>query len=140
MKSDKKSNPGDYILRARYADTDQMGIVHHARYLEWFESARGHLIRATGYTYKDLEGKGYLMPVLEACVSYIKPVEYDDLVRIRTRVIEASRLKIKLEYELTRDGEEEIRTRGYTLHCFMNPQGKPVRVGKDILDIFQSIM
>ncbi|MBN2417492.1 acyl-CoA thioesterase [bacterium] len=125
-----------YHTRVRYADTDQMGIAHHARYYEWFESARTDLIRAIGISYRDLEKKGFMLPVLETGCRYIHPVHYDDLLAIYPTLVFHTRLKLKISYRLFVEGDLTLRSEGFTLHCFMNDQGRPVRVSPEIHQLF----
>ena len=77
---------GDVAIRVRYAETDRMGLLHHANYLVYFEQARTELLRALGTTYKDLEDKGFLLVLTKVEVRYRKPAQYDDLLTVRTTV------------------------------------------------------
>ena len=70
-----------HLVRARYADTDKMGVVYHARYFVWFEAARTELLLAMGMPYRQLEARGIFLPVVEVSCRYRKPVEYDELIR-----------------------------------------------------------
>lgn len=126
----------EYETRVRFADTDQMGVVYHGRYLEWFEAARTEMMRDHGLPYKDLESSGFSLPVIEVRCRYHQPVLYDDLVLIRTRLSELSRLKMKLEYRVFVHHDPILRAEAETLHCFLNRDGRPVRAPKDILDFF----
>jgi acyl-CoA thioester hydrolase len=74
----------DTQVRVRYADTDQMQVVYHAKYIEYFEVGRTDAIRSLGISYKDLEEKGVIMPVVKLECSYLRPAKYDDLLTIRT--------------------------------------------------------
>lgn len=109
----------------RYAETDMMGVVYHGSYLPWFEVGRTTLLREQGLPYRELEASGFLLPVLELSVRYLRPARYDDTITIVTRLRERPTLRIKLEYEVRR-GEEVLAT-GSTLHAFIDPSGRPVR-------------
>ncbi len=74
----------DTQVRVRYADTDQMQVVYHAKYIEYFEVGRTDAIRSLGISYKDLEDQGIIMPVVKLECSYLRPAKYDDLLTIRT--------------------------------------------------------
>ena len=124
-----------HTIRSIYADTDQMGFVHHAKYLEWFEAARTEMMREKGISYKEMEENGFLMPVLEAHCTFIKPVLYDDIVNIHTGVLELSRAKIKVGYRIYDETNETLHTTGITHHCYMTPSGKPVRAPADIINL-----
>ncbi|MDZ7372535.1 MAG: acyl-CoA thioesterase [candidate division KSB1 bacterium] len=110
-------------VRVRYVDTDQMGVAHHARYLEWFEMGRTELIRAMGLPYRDLEEAGYHLPVIEAYVQYRIPARYDDLLTIETAVDGKPGARLRLTYTVRR-GQEVLAT-GYTVHAFVHQEGKP---------------
>lgn len=109
----------------RYAETDMMGVVYHGSYLPWFEIGRTTLLREQGLPYRDLETAGYRLPVLEVGARYLKPALYDDRLEIVTTLREKPVLRIRLEYEIRR-GEELLAT-GWTLHAFIDRQGRPVR-------------
>lgn len=128
-----------YPVRIRFADTDPMGVVYHAKYFEWFEAARTELIRSNGMSYKEIEEEGLSLPVIEAYCRYQRAIVYDELIRIKTQLAHFNRLKIRLEYQVYGENDEEIRVHGYTIHCFMNQQGKPVRAPERIIRFFQRI-
>jgi acyl-CoA thioester hydrolase len=113
-------------IRVRYAETDQMGIVHHSNYLIWFESGRSDLCRQKGFSYKEMEAENSLLVVAEARVRYKSPAHYDDLLTIRTRVAEIRSRSIRFEYEVYRDSDDILLAEGETLH-FVTDQKKKVR-------------
>lgn len=131
--------PHIYTYRVRYADTDQMSVVYHARYLEWFEAARTEMLRAAGLPYKVLEDAGFSLPVLEAHCQYKQPALYDDLIEVTTKVGEWSRLRFTLNYGVRRQGEEAILAEGFTKHCFVDKNGRPVRVEKKYQEVFETL-
>jgi acyl-CoA thioester hydrolase len=73
----------DHQIRVRYIETDQMGVVYHGHYFQYFESARAESIRQLGLTYADMEKMGVIMPVIEVQCRYLRPSRYDDLLTIR---------------------------------------------------------
>jgi acyl-CoA thioester hydrolase len=75
-------------VRVRYAETDQMNIVYYGNYAQYFEVGRVESIRQLGFTYKDMEAMGVIMPVVELHTKYIRPAHYDDLLTIKTVVRE----------------------------------------------------
>lgn len=112
-------------VTVRYAETDMMGVVYHANYLPWFEVARTHLLKENGLPYRQLEADGYRLPVLEVNARYLRPAVYDDLITLVVSLREKPLLRIRLDYEVFR-GDELLAT-GYTLHAFVDLQGRPVR-------------
>jgi acyl-CoA thioester hydrolase len=71
-------------IRVRYAETDKMGVVYHGNFFAYFEESRANAIRALGYTYAAMEEDGYLMPVVEVQCKYIRPIVYDELIKVET--------------------------------------------------------
>lgn len=70
-------------IRVRYAETDQMGVVYHGHYFQYFEVARVEAIRQLGMSYADMEKLGVIMPVTEVQCRYMRPARYDDLLTIK---------------------------------------------------------
>src|SRR5256885_14146877 len=96
-------------VRVRYAETDQMGIAHHANYLVWFETGRSDLCRQKGFSYKEMEEEAdSLLMVAEAYCRYKSPAFYDDLLTIRTRIAEIRSRSIRFAYEVYRRSDDTI--------------------------------
>ncbi len=95
---------GEVRIRVRYAETDRMGLLHHANYLVYFEQARTELLRDRGKTYKDLEDAGFFLVVSKLEVKYRLPAHYDDVLTIRTTVTRTSPVRLEHKYEVLRDG------------------------------------
>src|SRR5213593_2549070 len=93
---------GETTIRVRYAETDRMGLLHHANYLVYFEQARTELLRARGLTYKDLEDQGYLLVLVKVEVRYRSPAYYDDVLTVRTTILRATAVRIDHRYEVLR--------------------------------------
>ncbi len=75
-------------VRVRYAETDQMNVVYHGNYAQYFEVGRVEAIRQLGLSYKDLETSGIIMPVIEWTAKFVRPAHYDDLLTVRTTLRE----------------------------------------------------
>lgn len=118
----------------RYAETDMMGVVYHGSYLPWFEVGRTTLLKELGLPYKQLETDGYRLPVLEIGAKYVRPALYDDTITIVTTLREKPLLRIRLEYEVRR-GEELLAT-GFSMHAFIDREGKPVRPPATAVAVF----
>jgi acyl-CoA thioester hydrolase len=95
---------GEITIRVRYAETDRMGLLHHANYLVYFEQGRTELLRSQGLAYKDLEDQGFLLVLTRLQVRYRSPARYDDVLTLRTIVERTTLVKIEHRYELRRDG------------------------------------
>ena len=87
----------------RYAETDQMGMVHHSNYLIWFEAARSEFCRVHGINYRQMEIDGLFLPVAEAHCRYIRPAFYEDEIIIKTWVLDLKRSLLRIGYEAQRD-------------------------------------
>jgi acyl-CoA thioester hydrolase len=96
---------GEIQVRVRYAETDRMGLLHHANYLVYFEQGRTELLRSSGMAYKDLEDQGYLLVLTRVEVRYRAPARYDDLLTLRTIVERTTSVRIDHRYELLREGQ-----------------------------------
>lgn len=115
-------------LRVRYQETDKMGVVHHANYIKWFEVGRTEWLRRQGYTYRSVEEKGFLLPVLEVTCQYKKPALYDDALVIKTEVSHYTGTRLSFTYRVYR--EDELLVVGTTSHCWTNQQLKPLNLRK----------
>jgi acyl-CoA thioester hydrolase len=95
---------GEITIRVRYAETDRMGLLHHANYLVYFEQGRTELLRSQGLSYRDMEDQGFLLVLTKVQVRYRSPARYDELLTLRTTVQRTTLVKIEHRYELMRDG------------------------------------
>lgn len=111
-------------IEVRYAETDQMGIVHHAVYPVWFEQARLEFFRSVGASYVDIEAAGFTSPVLELSLRYRSPTHYGEFVDIETTLQREGMLHFRFNYKLSVNGN--LCTTGSSLHCFLKG-GLPTR-------------
>jgi acyl-CoA thioester hydrolase len=116
---------GTVEIVVRYAETDMMGVVYHGSYLPWFEIGRTSLLKEHGISYRELEAAGFLLPVLEVAVKYLRPAHYDDTLTVVTTLADMPLMRIELTYEVRRDGELLATAR--TAHAFIDREGRPVR-------------
>ena len=123
-------------LRVRYAETDQMGVAYHANYLVWFEVARCEWFRGTGRTYSGLEASGTALPVIEAHRLSRRAARYDDEVRIRTRAQLLSPVRLRFDYAVLREGEEQPAASGWTIHGAVDRAGHPRRLPPEVRSLF----
>ena len=115
-------------VRVRYAETDRMGVVYYANYFIWFEVARTDLLRHLGWSYREMEGTGVMLPVISAECHYTRPARYDDEIEIHTTGRLCSPVRVEFEYEVKVKGREEVVARGKTMHAAMNPEGRACRL------------
>ena len=104
-------------IRVAYAHTDQMMGVYHSRFFEYFEIARTEMLRNCGYTYKEFEKDGFMLPVVEAHINYKYQAKYDDILKIRSFVDGDARIVLKIGYEVYQ--EKNLICEGYTKHAFV---------------------
>lgn len=86
------------LVRVNYSETDQMGVVYHARYLVWLDIARTEHLRLSGMSYRELETAGLRLAVSNVSIQYRQPARYDDRVRIRCWVREVASRKVDFGY------------------------------------------
>ena len=114
---------GETTIRVRYAETDRMGLLHHANYLVYFEQARTELLRQIGGNYKELEDQGYFLVLTKVEVKYRSPAHYDDLLTIRTTVTRTTPIRLEHAYEVFRPDGTLVALGATTLAC-VNREGK----------------
>lgn len=123
-------------LRVRYSETDQMGVVYHTNYLNWFEVGRTEFIRHAALTYRQLEEKGVLLPLTDASISYKKPAKYDDEVEVRTHISELTPVRLTFSYEIVRVEDAALLVTGSTMHVFTNASFKPIRLSRTEPEVY----
>ncbi len=121
---------GTHQLQVRYVECDPMGVVHHSSYLPWMEMGRTELLREIGKSYAALEAQGVFLVVTKVEVKYRRPLRYDDVVEIRTKVDKTSKVKLHHSYEIVlveRNGEkpEQICAIATTELACVGPDGRP---------------
>jgi len=131
----------DAVVRVRYAETDQMGVVYHANYLIWFEVGRVELIRALGIEYKrmEIEDDCHIV-VADAHCRYHLSAMYDEILRIRTRIAESRNRLVKFSYEVIRDADGKVLANGETTHVICGSNGRPKLLPKKYHTVFSSIV
>ena len=113
-------------FRVRYQETDAQGRVHHANYVTYFEMGRTEQLRASGFSYRDFEQRGFMLVVTSLECRYMGAAEYDDLLRLRTTTTRTTGVRIEHLYEVFR-GEEKIAEGRTTLAC-VDRSGKVTRI------------
>ena len=118
-------------FHVRYAETDQMGIVHHSAYIVWFEEGRSAWSRQLGHPYADFERAGYRLAVSEVGARYLAPARYDQEVTIRTWVSQVRSRQIRFEYEVVDTKGDEAFVVGFSTHICLDRDGKPARIPEE---------
>ncbi|MDB4850785.1 acyl-CoA thioesterase [Flavobacteriaceae bacterium] len=121
-------------IRVRYGETDQMGVVYHGNYASYFEIARTEWLRNLGITYKELENKGIMLPVISLFFNFIKSAKYDDVLTITVILKKKPLVKIEFDYEIYNQNKEKISI-GNSVLAFMDMKtNKPMRCPDYILE------
>lgn len=131
-------------LEVPFHDVDVMGVAWHGHYVKYFEAARGALLRNLNYDYPQMRDSGYLWPVVECQLKYVRPARYGQLLRITARLMEYEN-RLKIAYEVFDATSGERLTKGHTVQVavaaaneelqFVSPDALLTRVGKFPLDI-----
>ena len=125
-------------IRVRYADTDQMKFVYYGKFFEYFEQGRSDLLRGIGLPYPRIEEMGLFLPVIEAHAAYKRAARYDDLLNVVTVFRDMPIARVRLEYEVYKEGESEILADGYTIHTFVNAvTGRPTRAPAQFIETIE---
>lgn len=115
-------------FRVRFFETDQMGVVHHAAYITWFEEGRSAFTRAIGYPYRRMEAEGLSLAVSEVQARYHRPARYDEIIIVATCLAEFQSRGMTFSYEIRRAAEGELLVSGRTRHIAVDRQGRVVRI------------
>ncbi|MCZ6506502.1 MAG: thioesterase family protein [Acidobacteria bacterium] len=118
-------------VEVRYVETDQMGVVHHANYIIWFELARTHLCQELDLHYADIEERGYLLMVTGIEAKYRKGARYGEIVQVTARIARLWSRGVRYAYEVRRD--DTLLATGASEHVWIDhATGKPIRLPPDL--------
>lgn len=121
-------------FRIRYGETDQMGVVYHGNYAQFFEMGRIDWLRSLGISYKSMEENNVMLPVISLQCNFKKSAEFDDEITAKTILKKTPAVKIEFDYEITNQNNELLTT-GNTVLAFINMQtNKPMRCPDYILE------
>ena len=121
-------------IKVRYCETDQMGLVHHGSYVNYFEEARIAWISNLGFSYSEMEKSGIILPVSKLNVSYLRPAYFDDNLVVNVELAEMPTSRLIFNYMIKKNNNEVVVT-GNTVLAFLNKETKrPVRCPDYILE------
>ena len=115
-----------YEHKAQYYETDQMGIIHHANYLHWFEEARIDMMEQMGMGYDIMEKQGIISPVLSIHCDYKSMARFGETVQVLVQMKEYNGIRMTIGYEMRDVSSGELRTQAESAHCFLTLDGRPV--------------
>lgn len=126
-------------IRARFAETDQMGVVHHSHYVVWCEAARVEWLRQRGVSYKAIENDGISLAVSQFAITYRRAVLFDDEITIYAHVTELRSRRIAFAYELVhQDGT--VAAKATSVHVPTDRTGRAIRLPSSWLSVFQQLV
>ena len=116
----------EFNVRVRYSETDQMGVVYHGNYAQYFEMGRVEWLRNMGVSYKWMEENGVMLPVVSLTMNYKKPARYDDLITVKTIFKSQTSVKIEFDYEIYNE-QKELLTIAHSVLVFVDMKtGRPM--------------
>jgi len=125
------------IRRANYYETDQMGIIHHSNYIRWFEEARVEFMEQADFGYVKAAKAGIDFALVSLSCEYRSMVRFGDTVHITARITELRNARMTVEYEVRDLVTDELRTTGWTKHCFLDAKlGRPVALKKVLPELY----
>jgi acyl-CoA thioester hydrolase len=125
-------------LRVRYAETDQMGVVYHSNYIVWFEVGRVEMLRQLGFTYSEMEKQDQThIAVVDVRCRFKTPARYDDLVTLRTRLLNVRESLLHFGYEIVRDQDGALLAEGETIHIVVDSGFKRIALPQKYLPSFR---
>lgn len=126
-------------IRVRYSETDQMRVVYHGNYAQYFEIGRVEWLRNKGVSYKWMEENGIMLPVVSLTINYKKPAHYDELLTLKTILKKQTTVKIEFDYELYNE-KGELLTIGNSILVFVDMKtGKPIAPPTYIFELLNRI-
>ena len=130
----------EHSVRARYSETDRMGIVYHAHYIVWFEIGRTEFCRSAGFPYRMMEEQGVLILVTGVDCKYRRAARYDDRVTIKTRMGEVGSRGLSFFYEIVRSEDGALLAEGSTRHLFVDAETRPIPIPVSIREAFEKFV
>ena len=128
----------EITFKVRYAETDQMGVVHHSKYAVYFEMGRTELMRACGVSYRQMEETGALFVVAKLSTHFLAPARYDDDLRLVTRTSRLTRARIEHEYELYRQSDNRLITKATSTIACVDSDGQIIAIPEEFMQYFEA--
>ena len=126
-----------YERKAHFYETDQMGIIHHANYIHWFEEARVDFMEQIGFGYEKSVESGVDIAVLEVKCTYKAMVRFNDRVHVHLYIKELTPIRMVIGYKITDAADGGLRTTGESMHCFLDTkEHKLLRLDRTLPDLY----
>lgn len=128
----------EYIHTVQYYETDKMGITHHSNYIRWMEEARIDYLTQLGLGYDKMEERGIYSPVTKVECKYVTPTTFPEVISITVSIEEFKGFRLSLGYVMKNQSKKTV-CEGHSEHCFLDSNGKIVRLSKDYPDIYETL-
>ena len=126
-------------FKTRYAETDQMGYIHHSIYAQYYEMGRIALMNQVGISYKQMEKDGYILPVYNLQTKYFIPLTFDEMVTLKTYVKYVKGVRLAFGYEIYNEAGQKA-TEGEVVLVFAGADGKPIRPPQKFIEKIKSLL
>ncbi len=126
-------------ITVRYAETDSMGVVHHSRYFPWFEVGRTEFFKTCGMSYREVEERGVLLPLLDCYAKFIQGAKYQDDIWVEVKLRRLGVAKCIFDYRIVRCEDECLLAEGYTTHGFTDRNFRPLNLKKSHPEIYTAL-
>jgi acyl-CoA thioester hydrolase len=104
----------EITITAQFYDVDPMQVVWHGNYVRYFEQVRGVLLDMIGYNYPEMEKSGYLWPIVDMRIKFVRPVRYQQKLRVEATLVEYEN-RLKIDYRCRDAGSDEVLTKAHTI-------------------------
>ncbi|GIZ15143.1 acyl-CoA thioesterase [Capnocytophaga catalasegens] len=123
-----------HLIRTRYAETDQMGVIYYGNYPQYLEIARVEWLRHIGISYKQMEENGIMLPVVSLQINYKKPALYDELLSVKITLKSTPTSKIEFDYEIYNE-QKQLLAIANTILVFVDKKTfRPIKCPNFILE------
>lgn len=129
----------EIVVRVNYSETDQMGVVYHARYAVWLDIARTEHLRQAGMNYREVEERGFRLAVSDLSIRYRYPARFDDEVRIRCWVRERVSRRLTFGYAIERVADGRLLATATTALMVLDAAMSPARLPDDVADVLEAV-
>ena len=113
-----------------------MGIIHHSNYAVWFEAGRTDFFKKIGFSYKEIEGRGILLPLYEMNCKFKSPAKYEDEIVVLTSLKQISRVRLSFSYQVINAATLILIATGETMHAWTDKSLKPVNAAKTVPEFY----
>ena len=132
------NRPQPYVHKVQYYETDKMSITHHSNYVRWMEEARVDFLSKIGWDFDKLEASGVASPVISIEVKYKGSTTFPEVVTIHVKVLVLKGVRLTIGYEM-KNAEGKVVCEARSEHCFINLEGRPIRLEKDCPDFYEAL-